>query len=400
MAAALARCEIPSMRTPRVLLAVVSAIGIVVPAALAAPSSAGEQAGESRGGLGTWSKITNGQVSLTAEPGLFRTSDGVLHVLYRKDHPTYTDLAYSNIAENGSVIATGPAIAGWDAVTSDPKVVGSGSGMRVVFGGIRSTEPADPYGTGQMFSATTNATGTSWTLEPGALTGNHYAVDSYGTGATTLADGTPVVSFPINATLTWNAGAGDSTFDFGACCVYDTTLARSGAAVWVSFAANGSSPATAGQFVKQLLPTVGPTTKAPGSSKGEDVSTPLQSTAFVARPAGGLYLAYGTGYPTIDRVALWRVGSAKPVTVPGSKGAREVALAVSPGGRLWVAWMTYTKVKVVATAATGTKFGTVHTLGRPHGVSDLYGVSVAATNKVADVFINGGSGLYHQQVKR
>ncbi|HYF71354.1 MAG TPA: hypothetical protein VD864_00960 [Nocardioides sp.] len=388
------------MGSSRRLIALAAALGLAVSGALVAgPSPAAPAAPEERGAPGVWTKVTSGDVRNTAEPGLFRTADGVLHVVYLRHHPSTESLAYTTIGSTGAVTGSGVAVAGWAALPEDPKVVGvPGGGMRLVFGGIHDVLPGDPYGGGQMYSALSDADGSSWTLEPGALTESGSAVTSYGTGATTLADGTPVVSFPLNNTVTWNAGGTDSTFDFGTCCVYDTTLARDGDEVWMSFAANGSTAAKAGQFVRQLLPTTGPVAKVPRSSEGPDVITPAQATAFVARPGGGLYLAYCIGYPTCDAVGLWRVGSGQPVIVPGSRGARDIALSTGPGGRLWVAWTTYDVVKVVHTGTTGTRFGAVRTIKPPAAVDALYGVSLAGSDGSADVLINSGTALWHQQV--
>ena len=206
------------------------------------------------------------------------------------------------------------------------------------------------------------------------------------------------MSFPLNSTLTWNAGTGDETSTVSSCCTYNTTLARDGDQVWMAYSGNGSSASTAGIFVKQLLPAVGATAKAPRSSEGTDLVSPSQSTAFVARPGGGLYAAYCMGYPTCDSVGLWRVGADQPVIVPGSKGARDIALSTGPGGRLWVAWTTYDEVKVVHTRTTGTHVGAVRTIKPPAAVDDLYGVFLAGSDGSADVLINSGTALFHQQV--
>jgi hypothetical protein len=166
----------------------------------------------------------------------------------------------------------------------------------------------------------------------------------------------------------------------------------------MAWSGNGSTSATAGIFVRQLLPTAGAVTKAPRSSEGTDLVSPSQSTAFVARPGGGLYAAYCLGYPTCDAVGLWRVGSAQPVVVPGSKGARDIALSTGPGGRLWIAWTTYDVVRVVHTSTTGTHFGAVRTIKPPAAVDSLYGVSLAGSDGSADLLINSGTALWHQQV--
>lgn len=386
------------MRAHRRPVVLAASLGLALTAALVAPGPA--PGVDARARTATWTKVTSGNVVNIAEPGLYRTSDGVLHLVYLRQGPSSDTLAFTSIGAGG-VTATGVAVGGWAALPQDPKVVGvPGGGMRLVFGGIRTTSGGDPYGTGQMFSATADAAGATWPLAAGALTASGYAIDSYGTGATTLADGTPVVSFPLNSTLTWNAGGSpaDSTYTFGECCVYDSTLARDGDEVWVAFAANGSSAATAGLFVKRLLPTVGPTTKVPRSSEGSNTLTPSQSTAFVARPGGGLYVAYCVGYPTCTKVGLWRVGSDRPRMVRRSAGARDIAIATGPGGRLWIAWTTYDAVKVVHTGATGVHFSAVRTLKPPRAAPDLYGITIAGTNRSVDLVINNGSALFHRRV--
>ncbi|WP_395690423.1 hypothetical protein [Nocardioides sp.] len=383
------------MRTPRVLLTAAAALAVALPALLAAPSSADPGGGADRGAPGTWTRISSGSVGNVVEPGLYRTSNGILHVFYRRERGAVDDIAFTNIGANGRTGATGSVVAGWSALSTDPKPITTGSGMRVMFAGIRTGDPLDPYHTGQMFASSAVAAGTSWFLE-GAFTDSAYAIDSYGTGATTLANHQPVVSFPLNATMTWNDGV-DHTFTFSQ-ALYGSTLVRSGSQVWISFAALGNTAGTTGLFVKRLLPTVGPTTKVPQSSQGTSTLSPLQSTAFVARPGGGLHLAYCIGYPTCSKVGLWRVGTAQARAVPGSAGARDISLSAAPHGRMWVAWTTYDRVKVVPTSATGLTFGGVRTLRQPNAAG-LYGVNVAGTDRSADVVVNNGSALFHQQVR-
>ena len=79
-------------------------------------------------------------------------------------------------------------------------------------------------------------------------------------------------------------------------------------------------------------------TKAPWSTSGGDSVAPGQAVPLVTLPDGRLATAYCVGYPTCRSVAIWAVGDPKPVTVPGSRDARELAIAVEPGGRLWAAW--------------------------------------------------------------
>jgi hypothetical protein len=62
-------------------------------------------------------------------------------------------------------------------------------------------------------------------------------------------------------------------------------------------------------------------------------------TPLVARPRGGLYVAYEGGYPRHTKVLLWRVGSAtSSVLAQSSGGIQSVGIASTPAGRLWVFW--------------------------------------------------------------
>lgn len=388
------------MRSNRRIVTTAAALGTVLGLALVAPPSpAATSPDDARAGTGAWTKISSGSVANIAEPGLYRTADRVLHVVYHRQSPTTDDLAFTTIDPTGVVTGTGVAVGGWAGLPQDPKLVDlPGGGMRLVFGGLRTTTVGDPYGTGQMFSATADAAGSTWTLQPGALTESPSAYASYGTGATTLADGTPVVAFPLNSTLTWNAGGTDQSYTVASGALYHATLARDGDQVWAAFAANGSSASTAGLFVKQLLPTVGTAVKVPQSSEGANTVTPSQATAFVARPGGGLYVAECVGYPTCDGVGVWRVGSDAPVSVPGSAGARNIAMSTSPDGRLWIAWTTYDEVKVVHTRASGLRFSTVHTIRPPKAAEGLYGLAILGSDGPADLVLNGGVGLFHRNL--
>jgi len=355
-------------------------------------------------GVGSWTRISSGTVVNFAEPGTYRTPDGVLHIVYQRAHGTNSDLAFTNLSSTGAVLATGTAVGNWATLPADPKLIaGPAGGLRLVYGGLRTTDSSDPYATGQMYSSTSDSAGTSWTLQPGALTGSHSAYGSYGTGATTLADGTtPAVSFPLNSTLTWNttgAGSGDGTYDFGRCCVYHSTLVRNGSDLWAAYAANGSDAAHAGVFVQRLAPTLGAPTKAPASSQGVDlVMSVSEATPFLARPGGGMYLAYCLGYPTCTGVGLWRLGTSAPVTVPGAAGATHLALAAGPHGRLWVAWsVPGGLIRITHTTATGSAFGAVTTIKAPTAAG-VYGISLAASDGSTDVLVNTGDALYDQQV--
>lgn len=382
---------------PRRMLATVAALAL--PAALLVGPAPGASAGEP----GTWTRITTGTVANIAEPGMHRTPDGALHVAYLSQNLSDEDLAFTTISSTGKVTATGDIVTGWASLPQDPKLVGTpGGGIRAVFGGLQDTNVANPFSSGQMFSATADEAGSSWTLQTAPLSASGYGYASYGTGATTLADGTPVVAFPLNGDLTWNVGGAptDATYDFGDCCLYYSSLARVGDEVWAAFTANGDDAAHAGVFVKQLLPTVGETLKAPRSTVGDtdDFLMASQATPFLTR-GSDLLTAYCLGYPTCKGIGLWRLGTSTPLTVPGTAGAQEYALAVGPGGRIWVAWAdgNTNRVRVTHTDPAGFTFGAVTTIKPPKGAT-IYSLALAASDGSADVVVGDGEAMFHQQV--
>ena len=389
------------MRIRTQLLALPATLLVALVVALLAVLLAAPLPGASAGEPGDWTKITTGSVANIAEPGLYRTPDGVLHVAYLSQNLSDEDLAFTTISPTGTTTATGDVLTGWESLPQDPKLVGTADGgIRAVFGGLQDTDVSNPFSSGQMFSATSDATGSAWTLQSAPLSDSGYGYASSGTGATTLADGTPVVAFTLGDELVWNVGGAptDSTYDFGDCCVYYASLARTGDEVWAAFSANGDDADHAGVFVKQLLPAVGETVKAPRSTQDGDFVMTSQATPLVAR-GDDLFAAYCLGYPTCRSVGLWRLGTAAPVSVPGSAGAQEYAVSVGPGGRIWVAWAegNTNRVRVTHTGTDDLHFGAVTTIAPPKGAT-IYGIAVDASEGSADVIVGDGASMFHQQV--
>jgi hypothetical protein len=113
-----------------------------------------------------------------------------------------------------------------------------------------------------------------------------------------------------------------------------------------------------GVFVRRVDPAsgapVGGVVRLPGSTtdyQGTTNSTcVLESEVsrrepLVARVGGGFYVAGMGGYPTLDRVFVWRLdASGSPVSRLVAAAVRNVphsepAIAAAPDGRIWVAWL-------------------------------------------------------------
>ncbi len=173
----------------------------------------------SAGPPGHWTKISTGTVSLINEPGLYRTPDGVLHVVYEREVGTISSIGHTAIKATGAVKLKNVAITGWQSIVHDPKAVGLAGWWASAWCSAGSARPT-PWTTGPRARPTRRPGATAGTgMEPsdGGDRAQYNGYASYGTGAATLANGTPIASFPLNSTLTWHVGTNDGDPD----SVYD-----------------------------------------------------------------------------------------------------------------------------------------------------------------------------------
>jgi hypothetical protein len=381
----------------------VAVAALLVTAVGPTAAQAAEPEPVARGGPSAWSKISTGTSGITFQASLQRTADGVLHVLYPQAVGAGDgQLAHTEIGVTGETIDQGEALASsWSIMDTGPVLIRDGDGLRAVFGGIMTTSPGF-WSDGRVYTATADASGSAWTLPAEGVGVSHSGYGSYGTAAVELADGTPVAAFPVNSTITWHVGTGndpDQSFDVGLCCAYDMAMARDGDDVWIAWYANGGTAATNGTFVRQILPTLGPITKAPQSSVGAS-SVSIGRVALTSRPGGGVFAAYCTSYPYCGKIGLWRVGSDHLTKVPGSQYADNVAISSGPAGRIWLAWSdNIPRVRVVRTSTSGLRIGPARSVDRPASSDSVYSVAIDGTTGRGDVVINAGNGFWHTQVQ-
>lgn len=358
---------------------------------------------EARGGPGHWTQVSTGTVGITYSPSLVRTSDGVLHLVYPKAIGAGTGLGHTAIHSNGSISVQNDVLTdGWATMDTAPVVVANGTNLRVLFGGQRTIDPGY-WSDGRMYDAVSSDSGSSWTLPAEAVGLSHSAYGSYGTAATTLADGTPIAGYPLNGDFTWHVGTSDAvadqTYAFPSCCLYDATMVNDGGNVWVAWYANGSTPETNGTFAMQIYPSVGTPIKAPGSSSGSNSLQLFGRVALSTRVGGGVYAAYCVGYPNCTAVKIWKVGTSKTKTVPHSKYATAISMSPGPTGRLWVAWAdNIPKVHAVRTGVNGLSMGVVRTAGMPKGAGSAYALAINGTRGRGDIVLNVGDAFWHTQV--
>ncbi len=173
-----------------------------------------------------------------------------------------------------------------------------------------------------------------------------------------------------------------------------STVTASDGSIWV---ATFQAFQNMGYFVTRILPTAGPLIKVPASKANPAHNNqPLEPVALAARVGGGVYVAFcvsNSSQPCVH-VDLWKEGSSKPMTVPGSanvQGAR-VALTATPQGRLWVSWYDGTKnvIQAVRTNTAGTSFGARTTIKPPAGVlsNNVFAVQNQGSSGRLDIIIN------------
>jgi hypothetical protein len=364
-------------------------IAVAVAALFAAcPASAGAD---------TWKQVTASGGTNIDEVSHVRTPDGVLHVAWHKGG----DLNHTVILANGKLGATAPIQTGW-AGDEDPAIVAVPGGLRVFWGGIRSTEPTE---TNQdMNTAFSPDGGTTWQLTTGSII--PLGAQSYGSdaSATTLPNGTTLQAWA--GTLgTWvHAGLDPATpnTDYQAalagCCGYNPGLATSAAGntmmAWFSNATDHT-----GVFAQAVNASGGPAGAAmtmPGTQNMSG-SEQLSRTPIVARAKnGGFYVAYAVGYPTADKVRLWKVGSASTTLVASVGNGSMATLAADPKGRLWAVWREGQFGSVHVMAARSDKdvgtFGAPVDAGAVKNASTAYSLDASATATSLDVLALFGVG--------
>jgi hypothetical protein len=345
-----------------------------------------------------WTKISSDTAIGIASAGLFRTSDGKLHVVWTRHDNSAFSIHYSTLGGKEKLLGTGTVVGKWQGISAYPRLIaGSGGGMRMVFTGGNGVN-GSPFNLGAMYLASSASAGTKWSLFSGSMS-HSTLVPLTDTAATTQSNGTPVAA--------WATGAGGITYHVGtdsatpasaadkmvttADVVGPTLIREADNSVWVAwFAETGAS--NQGYYADKILPAKAGNVKAPGSgSKTLANNQPLESVAFAARPGGGGYLAYCVPSKTIacSHVALWKVGAGKAATLPGSSTghASHVAIAAGPGGHLWVLWYDSgtSKIHLVRTNGAATRFGAARTLSAPPKLSELDGLQAEGSKGPVDV---------------
>jgi hypothetical protein len=377
------------------------ALTVLVTAGALFPGAA-QAAGARTAAVTKWTKISTDTSLGIASAGLYRTADGMLHVAWaRQDGSNSFSLNYSTVGPNATLEGRGTIVKGWTGVSFYPRLVAGPSGaIRAVFTGGNGVS-GSPYNLGAVYSATATSAGTTWKLVTGSMS-HSTSIPATNTSAATQSTGTPIASWPGGSGVAFHVGTDPNTpatkadgtvaVTSGSGTVVGTTLAReTDGSVWVAWFTE-SFASDQGYWVDKITPTQVAKTEAPGSG-GPSLANnqPLQSVAFAAGAQGGGYLAYCVPTASIPcaHIALWKVGAAKAITVPGSttQHAAHVAIAAAPGGHLWVLWYdtSQNKIHVIRSNAAATKFGPGQTIAGPPTTAELDGLQAEGSQGPLDV---------------
>lgn len=335
----------------------------------------------------TWRQVSNAQGSNIDQVNAVRTADGVLHVAWKqRSGPNTDDLFHTRIEPNGRVGATVPIVQGWASIL-DPAIVNAPGGLRVFWGGIRSTDTTDPS-IGVLTSISADG-GATWATQEGSITPN--TAQAYGSdmAAATLANGTVLQAWA--GTLgTWiHAGLDPLTPNvnfqepLGSYGNYPGIAAdASGGATMAWFSSAAGHVGVLAQAVGADGNPAGPVQRMPGTQVMVGNGT-VATTPIAARIGGGYYVIYGVGYPSAGQIRLWKVGSSTTTLLGRASGSPYTTVAAGPDGRLWAAWSdgVFGSKRMIATRSnkSATRFGAWVDAGAVRGGHSVYAVDGAAT---------------------
>lgn len=372
--------------------------------AVTGTSIAGAQAAPGHPAKSTtkWTRISKNTGLGLASPGLFRTADGRLHVIWSSHDGVKFSLHYSTVGGQAKLLASGVIVKSWAGLSFDPRLVpGPKGGMRTIFTGGNGIS-GDRFNLSAMYIADSNSAGKSWKLVNGSLSQSKF-VPLTDIAATTEPNGTPVAAWAgiDDIALDYHVGIDphipatgpDGNLGVGVDGeVTAPTLIRTKSGTILAGWLDLSGTVKEGYWVAQIWPSKGAKIKAPGSG-GPNLANGLlfQPVALVAHPGGGSYLAYCVPTKSLrcGHIALWRVGTAKTLTVPGSRSgmASLVTLTAGHAGHLWISWFDTgtNKISVVRTNAAVTRFGQVRTINAPAPLFAFDGLASAGGSGPLDV---------------
>lgn len=362
-----------------------------------------------------WHLITASNGINTDEAALVRTADGSLHVAWHFQSGTIENLYETPISAAGRVEPGTAITAGWASMENPAIVAGPGGSLRVLFGGIRTTDPNETND--DLNLASSSDGGSTWTLQPGDVAAPGASAYASPIAATAVGSAlTPYETWYGTSGVYVHAGLSSSTpnsqFQTFGCCGYYSNLAGD-AAGNIMLAWYSNSTGHLGVYAQPVAADGSPAGSPMNMPGTENMSSPqgADRTPLVARPGGGFYVAYATGFPSLDHIRLWRVGSAGTVPIanlPSTAGAPVAAIAAGPDGRLWVFWKRDVNdrphIFAERSNLAASRFGAAVDAGAPPGAATGFSLGGDATGSGLDVLgsfsigISSGVSTWYRRV--
>ena len=354
----------------------------------AAPTSVAEAA--------KWRQVTASGGDSIDQVGLVRTSDGVLHVAWHEDG----DLRHTAIARNGKIGNTSPIQSGWTG-HMDPALTAVPGGIRVVWGAIRidryeRPQPGPEHGAVDRRRGELGAD--SRLDHPARRAGlrqrreRDHAAERHGPGGVG-GDARHLGALradPATPNVDYQGPLGPYGYQPG------IASDAGGRAMMAWFSSSAGKRGVIAQGVNANGSPAGAAMTMPGSQVMEGGGT-VSKTPIVARAdSGGFYVGYSLGYPTANRVRVWRVGASSATLLARTDANAQVTLAADAKGRIWAVWSdgTFGETHVLAARSNpeATKFGAHVDAGAVRGAHSTYAVDASATSSALDILALFGTG--------
>jgi hypothetical protein len=374
---------------------------MVRPALLAAALALLTPAVALAGAPGTWTRLHTGNAP-DAEPGLARTADGRLHVAWQQVEGGRAELVHQVISSAGTAVGAPELVTGgWQAINPHVDLAASGARVQALWAGASVSVPSGPL----VFSATT---GGAWSV-PAPATAALSGASASGIGAAATTDGTLVAAHGDAAPGTNRFRVGDgaeTTFETGGCCAAEPDAAVDAVTGKIFLAWYSSASSRRGLWTQEISTggLVGARTRVAGSGSadGSAAVPPGQRTAITARVgAGGVFVAYGAGYPAFTTVNLLRIGRT-PLVVARSDRIEHVGVAPGPEGRLWLFWSRGDGYLATRSNRAVTRFESVTRVPLPAADATTLGLYGEGSGGPLDLVAHAGSGQaipdWHTQV--
>jgi hypothetical protein len=363
-------------------------LAAVLAAALAVTSLSAQA-----GPPGRWTQISHAHNGTTANLGLARAKNGMLHVLWAgpKFRP-YKAIYDTPISPAGAVGKAQTVVSGWESVQPPTAVAGPDGSIHAIVSGQKVPSNTDPNaGLNELVGPG------GWKLEPRAFGRYEISVASSAAVRTAMLKNGQLVSVWASAAkLLFQVGVDPATAPQNITPTRNTIGSaevavdrKSGQAVIAYHDVSSGA-----DFLRQIVPTVG----VPNTIPQAKVDPP----SLAARSAGGVYAAYT---PDGARVMLLRFGnSPKAVPVPKGTAALAAGVAAGPDGRLWVFYGNEKTTYVTRTSRHVSGFEPVQSFKSPPGAVQYFRLegegSAGPLDLFADVTVDGQAkdGSYHTQV--